>query len=123
MIEIRLASESDAETLARLRYELRSSLHEVAENEETFLARCAAWMNDRLRQEGEVLKQLRHQHVVGPQLPLEQVERREVADGRHRGTSARAHAVFDIGVTSVVQTRRVPVGLAASASFTRRGRK
>lgn len=50
MIEIRLASESDAETLARLRYELRSSFHEVAENEETFLARCADWMNERLRQ-------------------------------------------------------------------------
>ena len=49
-IEIRLASESDAETLARLRYELRSASHEVIENEETFLARCAAWMNERLRQ-------------------------------------------------------------------------
>jgi GNAT superfamily N-acetyltransferase len=50
MIEIRLASESDAETLAGLRYELRSSFHEVVENEETFLARCSAWMNERLRQ-------------------------------------------------------------------------
>jgi len=49
-IEIRLASESDAETLARLRYKLRSASHEVIENEETFLARCAAWMNERLRQ-------------------------------------------------------------------------
>jgi GNAT superfamily N-acetyltransferase len=49
-IEIRLASERDALTLARLRYELRSSLHEVAENEETFLARCVSWMNERLRQ-------------------------------------------------------------------------
>ena len=48
-IKIRSASESDAVTLARLRYELRSSLHEVAEDEETFLARCAAWMNERLR--------------------------------------------------------------------------
>jgi GNAT superfamily N-acetyltransferase len=49
MIEIRLASESDAATLARLRYELRSSSHEVIENEPAFLARCAVWMNDRLR--------------------------------------------------------------------------
>ena len=47
--EIRLASESDAVTLARLRYELRSLSHEVIENEETFLARCADWMNERLR--------------------------------------------------------------------------
>jgi GNAT superfamily N-acetyltransferase len=51
-VEIRLASENDAVTLARLRYELRSSLHEVAESEETFLARCAGWMNERLRQGG-----------------------------------------------------------------------
>jgi GNAT superfamily N-acetyltransferase len=50
MIEIRLASKSDAVTLARLRYELRSSSHEVIENEEEFLERCAAWMNERLRQ-------------------------------------------------------------------------
>ncbi len=50
MIEIRLASESDAATLATLRFELRSSFHEVVENEETFLARCTAWMNERLRQ-------------------------------------------------------------------------
>jgi GNAT superfamily N-acetyltransferase len=50
MIEIRLASQSDAATLARLRYELRSSFHEVVENEEIFLARCSAWMNERLRQ-------------------------------------------------------------------------
>ncbi|HEU4870254.1 MAG TPA: GNAT family N-acetyltransferase [Pyrinomonadaceae bacterium] len=49
-IEIRLASENDAVTLARLRYELRSASHEVIENEQTFLARCAAWMNERLRQ-------------------------------------------------------------------------
>jgi len=49
MIEIRLASENDAVTLARLRYELRSSSHEVVENEEEFLERCAAWMNERLQ--------------------------------------------------------------------------
>ncbi len=49
-IEIRVAAERDAVTLARLRYELRSSLHDVVENEETFLARCAGWMNERLRQ-------------------------------------------------------------------------
>lgn len=46
---IRLAVESDAVALARLRYELRSSTHDVIENEETFLARCADWMNERLR--------------------------------------------------------------------------
>ena len=50
MIEIRSATESDAATLARLRYELRSSSHEVIENEDAFLARCTAWMNERLQQ-------------------------------------------------------------------------
>ena len=49
-IEIRLASESDVATLARLRYELRTSLHGAVENKEMFLERCAAWMNERLRQ-------------------------------------------------------------------------
>lgn len=49
-IEIRLASESDVATLARLRYELRTSLHGAVENKEMFLGRCAAWMNERLQQ-------------------------------------------------------------------------
>ena len=48
--EVRLASPSDAMTLARLRYQLRSATHEVIEEEQIFLARCAAWMNERLRQ-------------------------------------------------------------------------
>lgn len=47
-VEIRLASESDAPGLARLRYELRSSFHEVVENEATFVTRCAQWMKERL---------------------------------------------------------------------------
>jgi len=49
MIEIRLASESDAAILARLRLELRSASHEVVENEQEFLERCESWMNERLR--------------------------------------------------------------------------
>jgi hypothetical protein len=50
-IEVRIASESDAVMLAGLRYELRSSLHEVVENEAAFVERCATWMEQRLRQE------------------------------------------------------------------------
>jgi len=50
-VEIHLANESDASTLARLRYELRSSLHDVVENEATFVTRCAQWMKERLREE------------------------------------------------------------------------
>ena len=50
-LEIRLASVTDASTLARLRYEFRSSLHNVVENESVFLERCTAWMRERLRNE------------------------------------------------------------------------
>ena len=50
-IEVRLASQSDAVMLAKLRYELRSSLHEVVENEVAFIERCTVWMEQRLRKE------------------------------------------------------------------------
>ena len=50
-VEIRLARETDASRLAQLRYELRSSLHNVGENDAMFLERCAAWMQERLREE------------------------------------------------------------------------
>lgn len=49
-VQIRLASEDDAVTLARLRLELRSSSHKVVENEQEFLARCETWMRERLQQ-------------------------------------------------------------------------
>jgi len=48
---IRIASASDAATLARLRLELRSSSHELIENEQAFLERCESWMSERLRKE------------------------------------------------------------------------
>jgi GNAT superfamily N-acetyltransferase len=48
-VEIRLALENDAVTLARLRFELRSAMHEVVESREAFLARCGSWMVGRLR--------------------------------------------------------------------------
>ena len=48
-VEIRLASEIDAATLARLRYALRSSSRTAVENEEAFLERCESWMRERLR--------------------------------------------------------------------------
>lgn len=46
---VRAASPADAEMLARLRWEFRSSLEPAAESEEAFVARCARWMADRLR--------------------------------------------------------------------------
>jgi GNAT superfamily N-acetyltransferase len=52
-VEIRLASENDAVTLARLRLELRSASHQVVENEQTFLARCELWISERLRKGGQ----------------------------------------------------------------------
>ena len=48
-VEIRLALENDAVTLARLRYELRSASHRVVEDEQAFLTRCESWMAERLR--------------------------------------------------------------------------
>jgi len=50
-IRIRVASESDALTLARLRYEFRSLFHQVREDEATFVERCTVWMRERLRSE------------------------------------------------------------------------
>jgi GNAT superfamily N-acetyltransferase len=51
-VAVRLASESDAVTLARLRYDFRSSFHQVRENEAMFIERCAVWMREQLRNEG-----------------------------------------------------------------------
>jgi GNAT superfamily N-acetyltransferase len=50
-VEIRLATESDAMMLARLRYEFRLSFHQVIENDVLFIERCTAWMQDRLRKD------------------------------------------------------------------------
>lgn len=49
-VEIRLATQSDAATLARLRYELRSAAKSVIENEVEFRTRCESWMRERLRE-------------------------------------------------------------------------
>lgn len=48
-VRVRVASVDDAEVLAQLRFELRSSFHSVDESEAEFVARCAAWMRERLR--------------------------------------------------------------------------
>jgi GNAT superfamily N-acetyltransferase len=47
-VEIRLASAADVTTLARLRYELRSSSQQAVENAQAFLARCESWMSERV---------------------------------------------------------------------------
>ena len=47
-ISTRLATESDARLLARLRYEFRSSKEPVNEDENTFRERCENWMRERL---------------------------------------------------------------------------
>lgn len=51
-INIRLAAESDANALAALRYEFRSSVGVVSERESEFVARCRRWMEGRLREGG-----------------------------------------------------------------------
>jgi len=47
-INIRVATEADALTLARFRYELRSSKSQI-ETEAEFIERCTGWMRERLR--------------------------------------------------------------------------
>lgn len=48
-VRVRVASVGDAEMLAQLRFDLRSSFLGVDESEAEFVARCAAWMRERLR--------------------------------------------------------------------------
>jgi GNAT superfamily N-acetyltransferase len=48
-IIIRQASVSDAKVLATLRYNLRSSLKQVSEDEAPFVERCTIWMQERLQ--------------------------------------------------------------------------
>src|SRR4051794_28264995 len=48
-IQIRVATESDAPALARLRYELRSSAKQLIESEEQFAQRCTLWIRERLQ--------------------------------------------------------------------------
>ena len=50
-VKIRVASEPDALTLARLRYEFRSAFHKAREDETAFVERCTVWMRERLRSE------------------------------------------------------------------------
>jgi GNAT superfamily N-acetyltransferase len=50
-IKIRVALESDALMLAKLRYEFRKSFHDVREDETKFVERCTVWMRERLRAE------------------------------------------------------------------------
>jgi GNAT superfamily N-acetyltransferase len=48
-VRVRLASVNDADMLAKLRFDLRSSFHNVCESEDEFIARCTSWMRARLR--------------------------------------------------------------------------
>jgi GNAT superfamily N-acetyltransferase len=48
-INIRVATESDAPALARLRHELRSSAIQLVESEAQFAERCTQWMRERLQ--------------------------------------------------------------------------
>lgn len=50
-VVIRIAGPDDAATLAKLRYEFRSSFGANCEQEAGFIERCATWMQDRLREE------------------------------------------------------------------------
>ena len=47
-VVVRRATVNDADALARLRYEFRSSRAETVESEAEFVSRCAVWMSHRL---------------------------------------------------------------------------
>jgi GNAT superfamily N-acetyltransferase len=51
-VEIRPATAEDAPTLAQMRYAFRSSMGAAVEDEATFVARCTAWMAQRLGEDG-----------------------------------------------------------------------
>ena len=52
-LAIRRAVPGDAPVLARLRYDFRAALGEPVEGEAEFVARCAAWMAERLANAGD----------------------------------------------------------------------
>jgi len=51
-VTVRLAAPDDAALLAKLRFELRASLHELREDETEFRKRCTRWMRERLSERG-----------------------------------------------------------------------
>jgi GNAT superfamily N-acetyltransferase len=51
-VTIRLASVTDAMVLAKLRYDFRSSVDQVREDDVSFVQRCRLWMQERLRDDG-----------------------------------------------------------------------
>jgi GNAT superfamily N-acetyltransferase len=51
-VTVRLATPADAASLARLRYSFRAAQATTIESEHDFLARCGAWMAERLGPKG-----------------------------------------------------------------------
>ena len=51
-VTVRSATPDDAPMLARLRFDLRASLHELREDEAEFIERCTRWMSQRLNDGG-----------------------------------------------------------------------
>ena len=47
-VTVRSATPDDAAMLAKLRFDLRASLHELREDETAFVERCTRWMSERL---------------------------------------------------------------------------
>jgi GNAT superfamily N-acetyltransferase len=51
-VTVRMAAPEDAALLAKLRFDLRASLHELREDEAAFSERCTRWMRERLSERG-----------------------------------------------------------------------
>ena len=52
VVTVRVAKPEDAAMLAKLRFDLRASLHELREDEAAFVKRCTSWMRERLSERG-----------------------------------------------------------------------
>jgi GNAT superfamily N-acetyltransferase len=52
IVILREAKPEDAAMLAKLRFDLRASLHELREDEAAFIERCTRWMCERINERG-----------------------------------------------------------------------
>ena len=82
---VRVGGAADAEALARLRWEFRSTLGAAQESESSFRARCARWMGERLADQRWRCWVVEADDAVAGQLWLQPIEKipNPVAEPEH----------------------------------------
>ena len=106
-VSLRLATESDAPSLARMRFAFRASFGPTTEDEAAFIERCTAWMRDALADgaawrcwvavaDGDIIGHLWLQLIEKIPNPIVELERHAyitnvfvLPDARSRGTGRR----------------------------------